>query len=256
MGGLRCGTCWHSPLTSHCVHTVSRKYPYNASVTDDLDKREFGILVPFERWMGRAALPFVPATISPNQITLVGGFCGVLAGLAFYLASFGKAWFPVAGLMVFLHWALDNIDGHVARSRNETSKAGRFLDIFLDGITWAAIGIGVGFASYAHLSIVAVATILVVLQYVLGMLWIALTRIWPFPAFGPAEGSLSLILLALLMAYLPGESFTVWGIQFSLMDLFYAAMIPTSMIWLFTSALQLFRHLQMEDAADASHLAR
>jgi phosphatidylglycerophosphate synthase len=217
-------------------------------VSDELDKREHGVLVPFERWMGRTALPLVPVTVSANQITLAAGVCGVLAGLAFYLASFRRAWFAVAGLMVFLHWALDNIDGHVARSRNQTSKAGRFLDIFLDSVTFAAIGIGIAFASYAHFSIAAVATILFVLQYVLTILWIELTGIFPFPAFGPAEGSLALIVGSFLMVFLPRQLFTLWRIPFSLIDIAYALTIPTSLISLFTSALRLFRCLQLEDA--------
>jgi phosphatidylglycerophosphate synthase len=220
-------------------------------VSDELDKQDHGPLVPFEQWMGRTALPLIPTTVTANQLTLAAGICGVLAGAAFYLASFGKAWFAVAALMVFLHWALDNIDGHVARSRKQTSKAGRFLDLFLDGVTFAAIGIGIGFASYAHLSIVSTGTILVVLQYLLTVLWIALTRIWPFPKFGPAEGSLTLILVSLLMAFLPNELFTLWGIHFSLIDALYAVTIPTSLISLLTSGLQLFRRLQAEDAADA-----
>jgi phosphatidylglycerophosphate synthase len=220
-------------------------------VPDELDKQDHGPLVPFEQWMGRTALPLVPAAVSANQITLAAGACGVLAGLAFYLASFHDAWFAVAALMVFLHWSLDNIDGHVARSRNQTSKAGRFLDLFLDGVTFAAIGIGVGLASYAQLSIVAVGTILVVLQYLLTVLWIALTRIWPFPVFGPAEGSLTLIVVSLLMVFLPSELFTFWGMRFSLIDILYAATIAGSSMSLFTSGFQLFRHLQREDAATA-----
>jgi phosphatidylglycerophosphate synthase len=220
-------------------------------VPDELDKQDNGPLVPFEQWMGRTALPFVPASVSANQITLAAGACGVLAGLAFYLASFHNAWFAVAALMVFLHWALDNIDGHVARSRKQASQAGRFLDLFLDGLTFAAIGIGIGLASYAQLSIVAIGTILVVLQYLLTVLWIALTRIWPFPTFGPAEGSLTLIAFSLAMAVLPTELLTLWGMPFSLLDILYSLTIPTSLISLVTSALQLFRRLQREDAARA-----
>jgi phosphatidylglycerophosphate synthase len=218
---------------------------------DELDKQENGPLVPFEQWMGRTALPWIPAAVSANQLTLAAGISGALAGLAFYLASFHKAWFAVAALMVFLHWALDNIDGHVARSRKQTSKAGRFLDLFLDGVTFAVIGIGIGFASYAQLSIVAVGTILIVLQYLLTVLWMMLTQIWPFPAFGPAEGLLTLIVGALLMTLLPAELVTVWGMRLSLVDILYVATILFSSMSLVTSAFQLFRRLQREDAAAA-----
>src|SRR5690554_218531 len=155
----------------------------------DLDKQDNGLLVPFERWMGRTGLALVPPTMSANQVTLMSGGCGLLAALALYLASFDALWFVVAALLVWLHWAADNIDGHVARARNQCSQAGRFLDIFLDATCFAALGIGLAFADYTLFPIIAVATILCLLQYVLTMLWIALTRVWPFPAFGPAEAS-------------------------------------------------------------------
>jgi phosphatidylglycerophosphate synthase len=213
-------------------------------MTKELDKQDNGALVPFERWMGTTGAALVPQGVSPNQITLLGGAFGVLAGVAFYLASFHKLWFAVGAVLVFLHWAADNVDGHVARSRNQTSEAGRFLDIFLDGVTFAALGIGLACASYAQFPIVAVATIFCLLQYILTVLWIALTDIWPFPPFGPAEASLTLIVMAVLMLFLPAELFTLWGRSFSLIDAAFALTIPNSAVGLFISARQLYRHLQ------------
>lgn len=221
-------------------------------MSDNLDKQDNGPLVPFERWMGKHGLKLVPQWMSANQVTLISGSCGVLAGLAFYLASFHDAWFIVAAALVMIHWAADNIDGHVARSRNQASQAGRFLDLFLDSVTFAALGIGLAFASYTQFPIVAVATILCLLQYVLTVLWIALTRIWPFPAFGPAEASLTLIVLSILMMVLPRELFTLWGHSFSLVDAGFALTIPSSILVLFTSAFQLYRHLQQQDRAGAA----
>lgn len=223
--------------------------------TEDLDKQDNGPLVPFERWMGKTGLALVPRWMTANQVTMISGACGVLAGGAYYLASFHKAWFIVAALLVFLHWAADNVDGHVARSRNQTSQAGRFLDIFFDSLTFAALGVGLAFASYAQFPIVAVATILCLLQYVLTVLWIALTRIWPFPAFGPAEASLTLIVMSVLMLFLPTELFTLGGRSFSLIDAGFALTIPSSIVVLFISALQLYRHLQREDHAGAATAA-
>lgn len=215
----------------------------------DLDKQDNGLLVPFERWMGRVGMRLVPATMSANQVTLVSGACALAAALAFYLASFHPLWFALAALLVLLHWAADNVDGHVARARNQCSQAGRFLDIFFDATGFAALGIGLACADYTLFPVVAVATMLCLLQYVLTVLWIALTRIWPFPVFGPAEASLALIVMALLMLVLPAELLVLGGRSFSLIDIGFVLTIPSSLVTLWVSARALYRHLQCEAVA-------
>ncbi|MGZ5051725.1 MAG: CDP-alcohol phosphatidyltransferase family protein [Methylobacter sp.] len=225
-------------------------------MNEDLDKQDNGVLVNFERWMGRTGLALVPQSMSANQVTLFSCGCGVLAGLAYYLASFGRAWFAIGAVLTLMHWAADNIDGHVARSRNQCSQAGRFLDIFLDAVTFAALGIGLACADYTYFPIVAVATILSMLQYVLTVLWIALTRIWPFPVFGPGEALLTLIVLSILMLFLPKELFVLRGISFSLIDVAFVLTILSSTVTLFMSALALFKHLQREAETTQSTMSR
>jgi phosphatidylglycerophosphate synthase len=217
-------------------------------MTDEIDKRDHGLLVPVERWMGRTALPFVPSWMTPNQVTAVSGSAGILAGVAFYLSSFANAWFVVGAVLVLIQWWADNTDGLVARTRNQSSPAGRFLDIFLDSCSFTAIGLGFAFATYTRFDIVAVATMLCLLQYVLTMLWIALARVWPFPAFGPAESSLTLIVMAIAMLFVPRTLVTIAGTPLSLVDIAFALTIPGSLLTLFTSSRQLFRHLQSEVA--------
>lgn len=221
---------------------------------DDLVKEDDGPLVPFERWMGRTALPFVPRGVTANHVTMMSGAAGLLAGLAFYLASFHNAWFGVAALLVLVQWWADNTDGHVARSRGQSSPAGRFLDLFLDCCTFTALGLGLSFATYAQFPIVAIATMLCLLQYVLTALWIALARIWPFPVFGPGEASLSLIVVAALMPFVPRVLVTVAGVPLSLVDLAFAATIPSSLITLWISARRLFRHLQQAGVGQSAAL--
>ena len=145
----------------------------------DIDKRDNGPLVPLEQWMGRTALPFVPRWMTANQVTAISGGAGMLAGLCYYLASFANVWFVAGALLALTQWWADNTDGHVARTRGQASPAGRFLDLFLDSCTFTALGVGIAFASYTRFEIVAVATLLCLVQYVLTVLWIALARIWP-----------------------------------------------------------------------------
>jgi phosphatidylglycerophosphate synthase len=216
--------------------------------TSDVIKLDNGLLSRLEQWMGRAGLGLVPQAITANQVTVASGVAGVLAGLCFGMARYSKIWFVVGALLVLAHWIGDNVDGQLARSRNQCSAAGRFLDIFADAVTFTALGLGFACSGYAHFEIVAVATLLCLLQYVLTVLWIALARIWPFPAFGPAEALLTAIVMALMMLVLPPALVSFGGRSYSLIDLAFALSIVGSTLTLITSGLQLFRHLRQAEA--------
>jgi phosphatidylglycerophosphate synthase len=213
--------------------------------TDDVLKLDSGPLSRLEQWMGRAGVGFVPQAMTANQVTVVSGLAGLLAGLCFGMARYSKIWFVIGALLVLAHWVGDNVDGHVARTRNQCSAAGRFLDIFADAVTFTALGLGFACSGYAHFEIVSVATLLCLLQYVLTVLWIALARIWPFPAFGPAEALLTAIVMPLLMLVLPVSLVSFAGRSYSLIDLVFALSILGSIVSLVTSGLQLFRRLSV-----------
>lgn len=215
-----------------------------AAPTDDVVKLDNGPLAQLEGWMGRTGLRLVPQSMSANQVTLLSGIAGVLAGVCFGLARYGKAAFVAGALLVLVHWIGDNVDGQVARSRNQCSAGGRFLDIFADALTFTALGLGFASSGYAHFEIVATATLFCLLQYVLTVLWIALARIWPFPAFGPAEALLSAIAISLLMLVVPAELVRFGGRAYSLIDVALALTIPGSILTLLMSGLKLFKHLQ------------
>ena len=221
-----------------------------SDATRDIDKRDNGPLVPLEQWMGRTALPFVPRWMTANQVTAISGGAGMLAGLCYYLASFANVWFVAGALLALTQWWADNTDGHVARTRGQASPAGRFLDLFLDSCTFTALGVGIAFASYTRFEIVAVATLLCLVQYVLTVLWIALARIWPFPPFGPGESSLTLIAMSLALPFLTRELLVLGGVPLSLFDIAFALTIPSSLFTIVVSARQLFVHLKTAPAPE------
>jgi len=221
----------------------------SSQAPDDVIKLDKGPLVRLEQWMGRTGMRLVPARVTANQVTLVSGLFGLLAGGCFAMATFSPAWFAAGALLLLLHWIGDNVDGMLARTRNQCSSAGRFLDIFADALTFAAVGLGFASSGHAHFGIVATATVLCLLQYVLTVLWIGLAKIWPFPAFGPAEALLSAIVVALLSMVLPPHLLSLAGERYSLLDIVFALTIPASLLTLVMSGLGLYRHLQKEDAA-------
>jgi hypothetical protein len=88
--------------------------------------------------------------VTPNLITVLSLFCGLLAGWDFSIAAhdtlmWGAFWFAAANI-------LDCSDGQLARLQQSGTLMGRVLDGVVDYITGIAIfvGIGIGLAANGH----------------------------------------------------------------------------------------------------------
>jgi phosphatidylglycerophosphate synthase len=97
---------------------------------------DFYVHRPLARVVGRALLP---TPISPDQITILSGLTGVLAGIALWSSADRPVLRLVAALLLFLSVVLDCTDGYVARMRQQISRTG----VILDGFTDAVVGLTV-----------------------------------------------------------------------------------------------------------------
>jgi len=89
---------------------------------------------------------FLPLT--PNQISFVWGFLGVLAAI---VMSFGGYWYLLIGVLIYhLALLLDYVDGEIARAMRKTGKGGcttlggTYLDRFLHYIHRGVLILGLG----------------------------------------------------------------------------------------------------------------
>jgi 1L-myo-inositol 1-phosphate cytidylyltransferase / CDP-L-myo-inositol myo-inositolphosphotransferase len=90
---------------------------------------------------------FLNTPISPNQITLISFFLGLVSAFLFLQGSYGTS--VIAGiLLVFSTW-VDGADGEIARLKFMETDIGKKLDIYCDNIihflVFTAIGCGVYF---------------------------------------------------------------------------------------------------------------
>lgn len=96
---------------------------------------------PLSRWLARG---FLPTAITPNQVTVLGVTCGIVA--AALLVRGGSLGATVAGALLVLGILLDNVDGDLARLRLQFSRAGEWLDSIGDELVTlsvtAALGVG------------------------------------------------------------------------------------------------------------------
>ncbi|MDP4175447.1 MAG: CDP-alcohol phosphatidyltransferase family protein [Bacteroidota bacterium] len=81
--------------------------------------------------------------ITPNAVSLIGMFIGILAGHLFYYSDIKVT---IAGIiLLIISEAMDSADGQLARMTNKKSRLGRILDGFVTNLIFLSI--------YIHLSL-------------------------------------------------------------------------------------------------------
>lgn len=103
---------------------------------------------PIDAWLNRPIASLLvkllaPLPISANQVTLLSGAVGVVAGVVIGTAPLDGYWQMLLGAaLVFLSILLDCSDGQLARLRGESSMFGRMLDGLVDVVPTAAVFMG------------------------------------------------------------------------------------------------------------------
>lgn len=103
---------------------------------------------PIDSWLNRPLASVIvavlaPLPITPNQVTLLSGFVGLLGGLAIGTAPVNHSLQIVLGAaLVYCSILLDCADGQLARLRGQSSMVGRMLDGTVDVVPVAATFVG------------------------------------------------------------------------------------------------------------------
>ena len=192
-------------------------------------------------------VPIVPIGIKLNQITMAGFVAAITAGLSFYLASFNKIWLLVAILGITTHLILDGLDSAVARQRSLTSKAGYFLNLFLECIAFVIIPLGVFFSIYDPLKIFIFNGIAYALNSLLLIHCVHLRNKWVFPIFGPAEAHLTYILMSILTFFWSDAVIIIGSYSLGWFDLITLITVPLVGIEFVISGQKLFQELKREN---------
>lgn len=83
-------------------------------------------------------------SITPNQISIVALFFGILSGVLYGFAEYN--FLILASLSFFICNTLDCMDGQLARLKKNGTKIGRVIDGFIDYLTSISVFLGLGFA--------------------------------------------------------------------------------------------------------------
>ncbi|MBQ8435513.1 MAG: CDP-alcohol phosphatidyltransferase family protein, partial [Oscillospiraceae bacterium] len=111
----------------------------------------------FQKFLYKHLGKYIPKSMTPNQVTLVGAMGGLFAVISTLLTHISPLFFigTLSGLAV--HLVADDLDGYVARTRNMSSKAGAYFDLITDVIFSTFLIIAFGLSPYANIEIMAFA---------------------------------------------------------------------------------------------------
>lgn len=128
------------------------------------------LLAAAERRLLNALCRRAPAFVTPDGLTLVGLFGGLLVLVGDGAGRGGGAWLWLAVLGLGLHWLGDSLDGSLARARGvERPRYGLFVDHATDALSNFLIMAGLGLTGFVRMDVAlfAYAAYLMLTVYVL-----------------------------------------------------------------------------------------
>jgi archaetidylinositol phosphate synthase len=155
----------------------------------------------------------MPASVTPDRLTLFGVAGAALTGLAFALSPRSDLWFLVAVAGLVVNWYGDSLDGTLARLRGiERPVYGSFIDTCADMLSAALIIVGMGLSAHVRLD---VALAVLATYYAIAVVAHARTQatgvyIVGEGGVGPTEARMGLALLALSMMVVPAGT-AIWS---------------------------------------------
>jgi phosphatidylglycerophosphate synthase len=112
----------------------------NLALTASVEKRAL-------LWMAEHA----PAWLTSDQLTLLGFFAQVGAGVFYALARFNREALLLVILCLVLNWLGDSLDGTLARvRRHERPRYGFYVDHMVDIFGSVALMCGLSFSGFLH----------------------------------------------------------------------------------------------------------
>jgi phosphatidylglycerophosphate synthase len=198
----------------------------------------------FEK-LGYRLEPFVPRSVTPNTITLIGFAGDLVAGAALFLAAGAPAWFAVAVAAIILHMIADAVDGAVARARGQSSKFGAFLDQMTDNFSFIVLPLGIGLSGQARMEVMVFGIIMILLHVILQYNWALLTERKVAPFFGSTDYEMTVIVTIVLVVLFPDVRLSIGSHAFNIFEIAFAVGAAGSFIDLCLSMRKLIGELRV-----------
>ena len=207
-------------------------------------KLEIGVQKLLYRTLGK----YIPASMTPNRITLLGalgGGVGIICGALSKISPFFLLG-TIGGLIC--HFICDDLDGYVARERNLSSTTGGYFDLLTDILHITYLIIALAFAGYISFPVAVFLVPVYALIIFTAMNYILYLREFLFPRLGPIETHLFFIAVCIAGIFCGQKPlFTMWSVQVSLPNLMCVVGGVAMYYEMIRLQVQLLRRLHKKD---------
>ncbi len=166
-------------------------------------------------------LPRLPAWVTPDILTGIGLFAGILIFFSYWASNRNPAFLWLASLGFLINWFGDSLDGNLARYRHiERPKYGYYIDHIIDAIVETLVFLGAGLSPYLHFNLAALALIgyfllsvhVFMSTYITGEFRIS------YASLGPTEMRALVIVTNIALFFFGMPVFKVSGFAFTVFD--------------------------------------
>ncbi|MGE5123112.1 MAG: CDP-alcohol phosphatidyltransferase family protein [Acidobacteriaceae bacterium] len=170
------------------------------------------LLGPLERPALQWLAQHLPASTTPDMMTVIGIAGALVITLGYVLSHFHPAFLWLATLGFIINWFGDSLDGTLARHRHiERPKYGFFIDHVSDCLTEIIIVLGMGLSPYISFNIASLCCIAYIAMSVL--VYVRMNVMGEFKIsygkLGPTEVRLIAISLNTIMFFAGVRNFTL-----------------------------------------------
>lgn len=196
-------------------------------------------LAKFEAWALPKLAGALPARVMPDHLTILGLIAATGVAISYIYSNQNINWLWAASGFLVIQWYGDSLDGTLARFRKiQRPRYGFYLDHLTDAYSTLAIGLGLGFSPVMLLSVglaIAVAYLLLSINVYLET-HVFGTFTLGHGTIGPTETRLMLIALNTVAATFGPLPFALFGVPFTVFDVFGLFAVGTMLAMLLARA--------------------
>jgi phosphatidylglycerophosphate synthase len=192
----------------------------------------------------------LPQSVTPNHMTALGLFGGILCLAGYVLSSRDGHWLCLAVFGYGVHWLGDGLDGNLARLRQiERPVFGAYLDQTVDVFAIGTTIIGLGLSPYVRLDIALFTMIPYLLLVLLRQMRAQVTGVDEIAhdGIGGSEGRIVMVLLTVAMMVIGPRPYTFSFGAFTGFDIVLAVIGGWGIAVFTKESIRILRHLSIID---------